>query len=230
MQNWKYTFKLDDGRTKEFHVSIDPATLLVVQEDDAPDPPPWTLLEYRKCRNCPLDSRYTSHCPIAANISRLVADFGEIMSCASAYVSVASSARTVTKAASLNEGLYSLLGIYMSSSGCPVMDKLKPMAMYHLPFSTVEETVYRVFTMYMGAQYFRMKEGLCPDWELQKLVSMYDDIRSVNRDFAERIRGAAEKDSVINSLVNLDVFAMVMADVSLSVRDLARVFAPYLDK
>jgi len=230
MPQWKYVFTLDDGRKKEFEVMLDPATMLVVPAGSDAELPFWTLLEYRKCGNCPLNPRCSKHCPIAANISRLVEGFGEMVSCTTVHIEVINEARTISRKTALQEGLYSLLGIYMAASGCPVMDKLKPMAVYHQPFSTIEETVYRVLTMYMAAQYFRMKKGLYPDWELNNLVKMYDDIRSVNRDFAERIRGAAEKDAVINSLVNLDVFAMVLVDVSTNIKELGGMFTPYLEK
>ena len=227
MYNWKYVFNLEDGGRREFEVSLDPETLLIKQDSGGPLPD-WTRLEYHRCEKCPLAGTKTTHCPIAANISRLVEGFKEILSSTNVQVAVLCDDRTVTRHTPLAEGLYSLLGIYMAASGCPVMDKLKPMAVYHLPFSSIEETVYRVMTMYAAGQYFRMKDGLKPDWEMTGLVKMYDGIRNVNYGFAERIRGAAEKDSVINSLVNLDVFAMVMLDVPSNVDGLERIFEPYL--
>tara|TARA_B100000686_G_scaffold86198_1_gene93073 strand:- start:90 stop:251 length:162 start_codon:yes stop_codon:yes gene_type:complete len=37
----------------------------------------------------------------------------------------------------MTEAVSSLLGIYMVTSGCPVMDKLRPMVRFHLPLATV---------------------------------------------------------------------------------------------
>jgi len=226
MHSWKYIFTFDDGRRAEFAVSLDPKTL-DVETVPPENPPDWTRLEYRRCSNCPLDPKTSPRCPIALNIAAVVEGFRDMVSAQSVQVTVVSGERTVSRRTLLAEGVYSLLGIYMAAGGCPVMEKLKPLAATHLPFSTIEETVYRVMTMYISAQYFRAKKGLEPDWELKGLVGMYDAIRLVNKGFANRLRGAAEKDALINSLVDLDVFAMVMLDMPASVDGLAPLFAPF---
>ena len=38
----------------------------------------------------------------------------------------------------------------MALSGCPVLEQLKPMARFHLPFASVEETIYRAASMYLA--------------------------------------------------------------------------------
>jgi hypothetical protein len=229
MYEWKYVFNLEDGSRKEFNVRLDPETLLV-EQDYKGTLPDWTKLDFHRCPNCPFAGTGAQYCPIAKNIAGFVTEFNTAISSANGQVVVMSEERSVTRHTSLAEGLYSLLGIYMAASGCPHMEKLKPMAAYHLPFSSIEETVYRAMTMYTAGQYFRMREGLTPDWEMKGLVKMYDEIRLVNQGFADRLRGAAEKDSVINSLVNLDVFAMVLLDLPSNVDGLERIFSPYLEK
>ncbi len=67
------------------------------------------------------------------------------------------------------------MGIYMVTSGCPVMGKLKPMVKFHLPFASGEETSYRMVTMYLLAQFFKYKNGKEPDWDLKNLVKIYDN-------------------------------------------------------
>ena len=227
MQNWKYIFNLDDGRRYKFNVSLDTTTMRVTPSLKG-TPPEWTNLEFHKCDNCPLPCHKKSWCPIAVNVAGMVAGFDGAVTSSSAHVVVVSKERTISRHVPLASGLYPLLGIYMAASGCPVMDRLLPMAYYHLPFSTIDETIYRVMTMYATAQYFRAKKGLTPDWTMEGLRRMYAEIRTVNQCFAGRIRAAAEKDVVINSLVNLDVFAMALSDITENMGDVRKLFLPYL--
>ena len=55
--------------------------------------------------------------------------------------------------------VFSLIGIYMVTSGCPIMDKLRPMARFHLPFASTEETIYRAISTYLLGQYFLEQKG-----------------------------------------------------------------------
>lgn len=87
------------------------------------------------------------------------------------------------------------------------MDKLRPMVRTHLPFATVEETMYRVLSMYLLAQYFVAKRKKEPDWELKKLVNIYSDIAIVNKHFRERLSAIKLNDATVNALVNLNCFA-----------------------
>ncbi len=95
----------------------------------------------------------------------------------------------------------------MVTSGCPIMEKLKPMVRHHLPFATTEETTYRVLSMYLLAQYFLYKRGKKPDWDLKGLVDIYDNIRTLNKAFCGRISHVEFKDAGINAVVILDNFA-----------------------
>jgi hypothetical protein len=126
--------------------------------------------------------------------------------------------------------LYSLLGIYMVASGCPIMEKLKPMVRFHLPFASIQETVYRVFSMYLTAQYYRSKKGLKPDWSLQGLAKLYHNINELNIRLSRRIAKASEQDATINALVSLDVFThFLQTPLSELMNSLEPIFQPYLE-
>ena len=223
----KYSIRKPDGSEGVFDLSLNPETFAITP---VPGPKPdWTRLDYCQCPGCPLSPDKTPHCPIAANIAGLYGALADVLSTDKVELSVEfDDGRKVVKTAPAQEGVYSILGVYMAASGCPVMDQLKPMAATHLPFSTIEETVYRVMTMYLAAQYFRMEAGFTPDWTLNGLVKMYEGIRTVNSGFSERLRSAAKTDSMLNSLVNLDVFAMLVLDTSESVNGLRKMFSSYL--
>src|SRR5262249_45179319 len=77
----------------------------------------------------------------------------------------------------------SLIGIFMVTSGCPVMNKLRPMVDTHLPFMTSAESTYRVISMYLLAQFFRQRQGRKPDWALEGLLGVLEAAKETNAAF-----------------------------------------------
>ena len=69
-------------------------------------------------------------------------------------VSIETESRHYSKNTALHNALASLVGVLLATSGCPVLGKLKPMVRHHLPLASVQETIYRVLSMYLLAQYF----------------------------------------------------------------------------
>lgn len=121
-----------------------------------------------------------------------------------AYITIESSDRTYSKKAAVQHGLISLLGILMATSGCPVMDKLRPMARTHLPFSSMRETLFRVISMCITSQHFRRRRGLESDFELNGLMEIYQDVERVNHGMSERMKEMYGADANINALVILN--------------------------
>ncbi|MBI4375403.1 MAG: hypothetical protein HY549_03035 [Elusimicrobia bacterium] len=225
---FRYTFSLDSGGRKVFELRLDPETLLIIPQPEL-KPPPWARLDYMPCSHCPLDRSRTEYCPIAANIAPVVDGFKDIISCQATDVMVEMDERKIFKHCPVQDGLYPLLGIFMSASGCPVMEPLKPLVRHHLPFSSIEETIYRVLTMYVMGQYMRMQEGLEPDWNLAGVTELYERIKMVNISFCERLKKAMETDSVVNSVVILDAFgSMIKTPSRRSVETIRNLFKPYL--
>lgn len=225
-----YTFSFPNGIKKEFEVRLDPDTLNIIGRPKA-KPPFWASLEFTQCEECPLNRAKEKYCPIAVNVADLAKSFRNVPSTEQALVTVETKERKISKVCAVQSGLYSLLGIYMVASGCPVMEKLKPMVRFHLPFATIEETMYRAFSMYLTAQYFRNKKGLKPDWTVDGLSDLYRQINAVNIRFAQRITKASKEDSTMNALVSLDVFTHFLQKTPANLLDsLESLFEPYLDK
>lgn len=223
-----YTFKFDNGLTKVFTIHLDRQTLDLIS-DTIPAPPVWTDLNYSKCANCPLDKGSNKYCPVALNLVTTTEEFKNFFSYANVGVTVTTEDRTYTKFTSLQEGLSSLFGIVMVTSGCPVMEFLKPMVRFHLPFATIEETIFRMVSMYLVSQYFLKQKGRPSDRKLEGLEKIYSEAGIVNRDFSKRLADAASKDANINALVNLDCFAtMVPLRAEELLRELERYFSAYL--
>jgi len=205
--NYRYKFILGNGVEREFNIQLDGLTLNLIKTDKIFVYPTWTELKNFKCPNCTLDEKTSKYCPIAVNIIELVDFFKESISYEEADVIVNSDAREYRKHTTLQKGVSALIGIYMVTSGCPVMEKLKPMVRYHLPFATMEETSYRVISMYLLAQYFLYKRGKEVDLELKKLARIYDDVQVVNRNICAKLRELEIEDAILNALINLDCFA-----------------------
>ena len=203
---FRYKFTLSDGNIKEFDVELDSETLSLTGKKKR-SYPEWTRLSYHKCPNCPLSDAQNPQCPIAANLVDLVEFFKDSISHEEVDVEITTETRKYVKRTSLQSGISSLIGIYMVTSGCPVMDKLRPMVRTHLPFATGEETMYRVLSMYLLAQYFLSKEGQRPDWNLENLAEIYEEIHTVNKSFCQRLAGIHIKDASLNAVVQLDIFA-----------------------
>ena len=206
VMSFQYRFILARGLEKRIEVKLDKKTLNLIQPKKE-SYPKWAALKSFQCPNCSLDGDDHVFCPIAVNLISLVDFFRDMISYKEVDLSIQSEERGYIKHTTLQQGIGSLVGIYMVTSGCPIMEKLKPMVRSHLPFATLRETQYRVISMYLLAQYFLYRRGLRPDWDLKNLVAMYDDVQIVNKNLSQRLAHIKIKDATLNALVKLDIFA-----------------------
>lgn len=202
----RYIFTFQNRKKIELLLSLDQKTLLLINPcyKTGPD---WTLLSFYKCGNCPFNENEQKFCPIAVNLVDIIKNFRNIPSTEKVTVQIEYKKRIYLKDTVISTGLSSLIGIYMVTAGCPIFAKLKPMVLTHLPFASIEETCYRVTSMYLLAQYFIFKNGENPDWAMKELVTIYKEIQSVNSHISKRLFHIAMEDSSLNALVNLDCFA-----------------------
>ncbi|MFZ5441191.1 MAG: DUF6901 family protein [Myxococcota bacterium] len=208
----RYEFTLPESKRAEFTVNLDPKTL----ENLAPPPatpPDWTRLDFEQCPNCPLTTKDCAACPVALKLSDVVAEFAHVFSFEKVNARVTVPERAyLAENVSAQSALSSLLGVYMVTSGCPLLSKLRPMVRLHLPFAGELETLARSTSMYLLGQYFVMKHGGTPDWSLEGLAEIYRQTSKVNRAFARRLRAAAPKDANVNALIILHSFAEAVPD------------------
>ena len=201
---YRYTFQFEDETVKQFETRLDARTLELLPQRELPKPE-WTKLKYCQCENCPLGDE-VEYCPVAVNLSELVETFKDFTSYVGTRVVVKAPERTYEEDTTLQKGLSSIVGLYMVTSNCPIMDQLRPMVRFHLPFATSEETLYRAVSMYLTKQYFAMRRGETPDWELEKLAQIYSAISVVNAGMSRRLRQASTKDANANALIILSAF------------------------
>lgn len=204
--SFKYKFVFEDGTEKIFKLNLDADKLELIHNNEL-EKPDWALHDNFACPlECHL-KKESKYCPIAINIHNIIKQFGSMPSFQKVKVYVETENRTYFKETSLQAGIGSLFGIIMPTSGCPTLGKLKPLVKYHLPFASIDETEFRVFSMYMLAQFLAMKKNIKADWEMKKLKQLYEDIQSINRNIAQRIADLEKLDASINSVIVLNNFA-----------------------
>ena len=172
-------------------------------------PPDWTRLEVNRCAICPLSSSEHKYCPAAVDLSGAAAKFAAVVSFARARVTVVVGHRTFISSCDMNTGVRSLFGLYMALSACPIAGRMRPLALRHLPFASVEETMTRVVGAYLLKQYFVAGTGSEPDWELKNLRELYESLESVNQSLLARLRKASGQDSNLNAMCGLVSFAQL---------------------
>ncbi len=203
-----YIFKFINGTSRHFDIKLDETTMNCIPP--VGPYPEWTSMDFHKCTVC---SYKAEHCPVAVNISGIVDAFIDISPDDSTHVLIMAKDRDYSKSTTLQEGLTALLGLCMAASPCPVMGKLKPLARYHLPFATLNESVFRVASMYLLVQYFLAGQGITPDWKLKGLNKIYEDIHEVNVGISKRIKKAANRDASLKALAKLDYTASLVPHV-----------------
>lgn len=199
-----YTFKFENEESLQFKIELNESGILInnKQSESTKD---WTKLDHHKCKNCPLNSSEYSHCPVAINLNEVVEETKDKISHVRADIYVQTPERVYVKKTDTQEGLLSLFGLVMASSNCPHLDWFRPMARFHLPFSTVEETMFRVLSLQLMKQYFQQHGE--EEYSLDELKKHYKEVETLNLDFIERIRSYCKGDADANAVAALDLFA-----------------------
>jgi len=224
-----YRFEAQDGTRLVFDVEPDPVTLQLPEPEA--DLPEWTLLEFRQCPHCPLTPEEHTHCPAAAHLPRIIETFNHLVSYDRVRVRVITAERSYVQDVSIQTGIGSLMGLIMATSGCPHTVFFRPMARFHLPFATQDETIYRAAAAYLLADYFRTREsGAEPDWELKGLTEAYEQVHIVNTSMMQRLKASGQTDASLNALLRLDMFALMLPfQAKRELPEIMKYFKPFLE-
>lgn len=207
----RYCFTFSDKSQEIIDLRFNERTLELIG-DPPDDLPSWTALGLHQCPNCPLSPETDPCCPLAVHLVNTVNRFQGRLSFHEIHLNVVTPERIFSQLTTLHNALSSLMGLISATCGCPVTAPLRPMARFHLPLASGEETIYRATSMYLLAQYFLKKSGHCADLELAGLTKIYEDIHLVNLSFARRLKDASQTDSALDAMVMLDTFARVLPD------------------
>lgn len=208
----EYRFKLLDHKEKEdivFTVYINKDTLIAYPPESSKESE-WTKLTFNQCKDCPLDAVKYKNCPIAYNLSGLFGAFQNVYSIEKAKITVTVEERIYQKETTVQQGLRSIFGIYMAASGCPCMTVLKSMVRFHLPFASIEETVYRHVSNYLLSQYYEYIDGKKVDFAFEELKKKNQLVDAVNYGMCKRIENVGEGDVARNALTILNVGGLMV--------------------
>ena len=225
-----YTIKLNDGQITRLNIVLDRKTLTMASKTDG-RPPEWTRLAFKQCACCPLRANTVNYCPIAVNIAELVDRFKDILSHKDCLVVCETDDRTYSKKTSAMDGLTSIFGIIMATSNCPVMNFLKPMARFHLPFSSVEETMVRSTSLYLLGQYFEYKKGRVNEFDFDRLEKKYANVQRVNEGLLDRIRSLGNQDADKNAIITLHSLSQFLSmEMDFSLNLIATLFESWANE
>ncbi|MCK6406215.1 MAG: hypothetical protein L6Q60_09390 [Rhodocyclaceae bacterium] len=209
-KRFEYRLRLADGSRCAITIVIDATSLLC--REPAPAAHDWTALDCHRCPHCPLDGTSDTLCPLAARLGPVVEILGPVLSHQTVDAEVEADGRTVTANTSAQAVASSIIGLISATSGCPHTDFLRPLAWFHQPFASEQETVFRSVSAWLLKQYFRRQDGGTPDWDLNELCDRYTALHTINVHLAKRLRQASTHDATVNAIVRLDMFTKAVPE------------------
>ncbi|MBI3771663.1 MAG: hypothetical protein HY272_03065 [Gammaproteobacteria bacterium] len=225
--NVRYRFRFNDGREKVFVENFRADTLEPIGKPSRP--PAWTALEYHRCSNCPLNPAQQAYCPAALSLVKLIEECAELDPLEAVILEVTTAERVVTLSTTVQNGVGSLMGLVIAASGCPHSSFFRPIARYHVPLASEEETIFRVVSMYFLGQYVRQQAKLGGELTLDGLFEVYRQLETVNNGIAQRLRAAGEAEISVKTLMGWDVFSgMFPMRTSEILERMKLLFAAYL--
>jgi hypothetical protein len=207
--NIEYRIRLDGGGTEVFNFTMDGESFDLAPSD-IPDPPSWTELTFKQCPNCPLDGSSHQRCPVALQLYRIVDKFHDTRSIDEVELEVITEDRRVIQRLDIQRAIASMLDLVLPICGCPKTTHMKPLARFHLPMASEEETVFRVTGMYLLAQYFLSQSSARGRIEFEGLTKIYEDLHVLNTAVASRLQAATRSDSVKNAITLVDMYSMLV--------------------
>ncbi len=201
-----YRFDLPDGSHRVLDLDFDPLSFRLTTPPPC-DPPFWTELRFSQCANCPLSVGQHPRCPAALNMWVAVDLLDALASYDEVRTTVVQAQRTVHAETTVQQALSSVFGLIMATAGCPWTDRLRPMARFHLPFASEEETLYRSVSMYLLA---RELCGTDQAGGFTPLEDLYENLHVVNRGMARRLGAATRTDPARNAIALLDAHTLLL--------------------
>ncbi len=99
----------------------------------------------------------------------------------------------------------------MATSACPILHPLRGMAYYHLPFASLEETVFRATSSYLLHQYYIHQKGGKMDLNFEGFKEHFKEMQTLNYHFLDRARAASEADANLNVLATLFTISSMLS-------------------
>ncbi|MBT3235138.1 MAG: hypothetical protein HN353_04245 [Bdellovibrionales bacterium] len=192
------------SRKEHYCCYLDKNTLENTNKDHS-DKPAWARLEHKQCDNCTLSPSNNPYCPVALSLVSLSDITQGLTSFEETSTRVITTEREYLHRGDLQKGISPLVGLLMASSGCPVFEIFKPMARFHIPFASKEETYYRLFGTVLISNYYK---NYVVNFDPGVLGDIYENVSVVNARLVQRFTDVTGGDSLLNSIVILDHLAL----------------------
>jgi hypothetical protein len=221
-----YQFTLPDQRVLEYQFHFDGERYQLDRETEAPEP--WCELEFQQCSHCPYKGSGPKYCPAAAQLSLIVKEVDHLVSYDRIHLKVSSKQRIIEQESSVQESVSSLLGLVLASCGCPHTEFLLPMARFHLPLASAEETLWRSCGNFLLAQHFKSESGSSTEL-LSDILRRYKNLEVINSALIKRLKSQINSDACPNAIVLLDNYAKHFPHyLANSINQLKPLYASYL--
>jgi hypothetical protein len=223
-----YEFNLPTGDKEVFTLRFDRQNTLIASRHKEKKLF-WTRLEFEQCPHCPLTAEAHPECPVALNLVPAIESFNRLASFSDIEVKMISAERNIVHDTSVQEGIRSLMGLLIAGSSCPLTHFFKPMARFHLPFASREETMWRAAGTFLLCRYFSRPNLTLDDIQLKGLPEIYDSVMRLNDAMVRRLRAAASTDSIVNALAGWNLFAKFLSSPqNTSLTELQSIFEPFI--
>ena len=208
----KYSFVSKEEKTKHYLLTFDDDFNILRKFKLPKTMSSFVALENNKCSHCPLKNSCSKNCPVAENMAHILQSFNDKCSFNTTKVIVETNERIIVKETEFQYAIQSLIGLVMATSGCPHFSFFKSMARFHLPFSTLEETIVRAISFYLFHNFVNDE----PSYNLKGLNKIYEKVIIVNRNMLLRFKDLPfSGDANQNAISILDSFAqMVPLEIS----------------
>ena len=212
MDNFTITYRitLAEEKTEVFDFNLNGSANEPLIASDNAELPYWTELSYRQCAHCPLSTKEHKYCPVAVQLHNVVSRLHDTKSIDTVALEVITDDRKVSQTTAIQRVLASMLELVYPTSGCPKTLWMKPLARFHTPLSSEEETVFRTASMYLLAQHFVKKNQQAGDIALDGLSTVFHDMHILNSAVASRLQSATQSDSVKNAITLLDMYSLLI--------------------
>lgn len=227
--NIEYRIKIDERKTESIKFELDGKSFDLIAKKIA-DPPKWTTLSYKQCPHCPLNPEEHPHCPVALQIYDVVERFDGTQSIDIIELEVITEDRRVFQTLDIQRALASMLDLVFPVCGCPKTAYMKPLARFHLPLASEEETVFRVTGMYLLSQYFVSQAQSGGRVSFDGLSGLYQDMHILNTAVAKRLVSVTQSDSLKNAITLVDMYStlvpLLLEDRLVEMREFFQAYLP----
>lgn len=200
---FEFRIRWGDGRRFEYGIELDYNTWTPVAPPKKSRQPAWTRLSHKQCAHCPL--RGPERCPAAVPLVPVVEAIRKERSGAPATTEIRSldGRRRYRLRGGLSEVFGPLVKLLLTTSGCPILDRLRPAIRLGAPLATPDQLTRAILAGGLLGEFARTGGSTTEPAFKAALRVLIDDADAAVAGLLERVRSLNPKDAVVNALLGL---------------------------